>query len=45
MELFFLFFFFSLPRQVIANSAISFLIVVVSVTVRSKQLVDYIKLD
>lgn len=44
MELFFLFFF-SLPRQVIANSAIYFLIVVVSVTVRSKQLVDYIKLD
>lgn len=42
---FFSFFFFSLPRQVIANSVISFLIVVVSVTVRSKQLVDYIKLD
>lgn len=37
--------FFSLLRQVIANSVISFLIVVVSVTVRLMQLVDYMKLD
>lgn len=41
----FSFVFFSLLRQVIANSVISFLIVVGGVTVSLKQLLRYIKLD